>query len=161
MAGNYPRIPGIALGLGLVHYPLLLATHPLSLLVQSGRLAPPSRQAVAERRTACPSSDGITRGQDGSCFEDRRACCSPWTTLEEDPTTRELAPPRVNSATRLQFTVPRSSLSLIRFAFRRRQTSHCYSIIPAFEWASHHTAGHLSDTLVNRGSDAVEGCARQ
>ena len=25
MAGNYPRIPGITLGLGLVHYPLLFA----------------------------------------------------------------------------------------------------------------------------------------
>jgi len=44
----------------------------------------------------------------------------------EGPTTRELALPRVNSATRSQLTVPRSSLSLIRFAFRRRVPSHCY-----------------------------------
>ena len=37
--------------------------------------------AHAERRTACPSSDGTTRDEDGSCFKDRRACRSPWTTL--------------------------------------------------------------------------------
>ena len=33
MAGNYPRIPGITLGLGLVHYPLLPVTSRLALLV--------------------------------------------------------------------------------------------------------------------------------
>ena len=33
MAGNYPRIPGIALGLGLVHYPLLPITRRLALLI--------------------------------------------------------------------------------------------------------------------------------
>ena len=54
--------------LGLVHYPLLSATHQLSLRVASGRSAPPSRRTVAERRTACPSSDGTTRSQDGPCF---------------------------------------------------------------------------------------------
>lgn len=32
MAGNYPRIPGITLGLGLVHYLLLPATRQLFLL---------------------------------------------------------------------------------------------------------------------------------
>src|SRR5580700_1349796 len=35
----------------------------------------------AERRTICPSSDGSTYGQDGSCSEDRRGFQSPWTTL--------------------------------------------------------------------------------
>jgi hypothetical protein len=44
MAGNYPRIPGIALGLGLVHYLLLSATHRLSLLVPLRRSAPSSWQ---------------------------------------------------------------------------------------------------------------------
>jgi hypothetical protein len=43
MAGNYPRIPGITLGFGLVHYLLLPATHQLTLLVQSGWSAPPFR----------------------------------------------------------------------------------------------------------------------
>ena len=86
----------------------------------------------AERRTACPSSDGATRGQDGPCSKDRRVCCSPWTTQMEGPTTRELAPPRVNSATRSQLTIPRSSLSLIRFAFRRRAPNRCYSAVPVF-----------------------------
>jgi hypothetical protein len=33
MAGNYPRIPGITLGLGLVHYPLLPVTHRFALLI--------------------------------------------------------------------------------------------------------------------------------
>ena len=132
MAGNYPRIPGITLGLGLVHYPLLPVTHRLSLLVQSGRSAPPSWQTLTERRTACPSSDGTTRGQDGPCFKDRRACCSPWTTPCEGSTTRELTPARINSATRLQLTVPRSSLSLIRFAFRHRVPNRCYSAAPVF-----------------------------
>jgi hypothetical protein len=89
MAGNYPRIPGITLGLGLVHYPLLSATHRLALLVQSGRSAPPPRLPVAERRTTCPSSDGSTYGQDGPCSEDRRDFQSPWTTPMEGPTTRE------------------------------------------------------------------------
>ena len=32
VAGNYPRIPGITLGLGLVHYPLWPVTHRLALL---------------------------------------------------------------------------------------------------------------------------------
>jgi hypothetical protein len=52
-------------------------------------------------------------------LKDRRACRSPWTTLAEGPTTRELSLPRDNSAARLQLTAPCSSLSLTRFAFRR------------------------------------------
>lgn len=32
MAGNYPRIPGITLGLCLVHYLLMMDTHRLALL---------------------------------------------------------------------------------------------------------------------------------
>src|ERR1700682_73899 len=72
MAGNYPRIPGITLGLGLVHYPLLSVTHRLALLVQSGRLAPPFRFPGTERRTTCPSSDGATHDEDGFCLKDRR-----------------------------------------------------------------------------------------
>jgi len=118
-------------------------------------------KAVAERRTTCPSSDGTTRGQDGSCSEDRRACCSPWTTHMEGPTTRGLTPPRVNSATRSKVTVPRSSLSLIRFAFRHRLPSHCYSSGPVFSRASHLAAGRVSDTLVKRGSDKVGSRVRQ
>ena len=118
MAGNYPRIPGITLGLGLVHYLLRSTTHRLSLLVQSRRLAPSPQQAAAKRRTACPSSDGTTHDEDGSCSKDRRDCWSPWTTLLEGPTTRELSLPRVNSAARLQLTIPCSLLSLIRFLFR-------------------------------------------
>jgi hypothetical protein len=118
-------------------------------------------QAVAERRTTCPSSDGTTRGQDGSCSKDRRACCSPWTTLMESPTTRGLAPARINSATRSYMTVPRSSLSLIRFAFRHRLPSHCYSTGPVFSRASHLAAGRVSDTLVKRGSDKVGSQVRQ
>ena len=43
MAGNYPRIPGITLGLGLVHYPLSLAISRFALLAQSGWSAPPPR----------------------------------------------------------------------------------------------------------------------
>ena len=33
MAGNYPRIPDITLGLGLVHYPLWFVTHRFALLL--------------------------------------------------------------------------------------------------------------------------------
>ena len=112
---------------------------PLSFAARHTLVTPPCIVGVigtsvtaTERRTACPSSDDITRGQDGSCFKDRRACCSPWTTLCGGPTTRELEPPRVNSATRSQLTVPRSSLSLVRFAFRRRVPNRCYSAIPVF-----------------------------
>jgi hypothetical protein len=94
VAGNYPRIPGITLGLGLVHYPLLPVTHRFALLVQSGRSAPPPWLPTTERRTACPSSDGSTRDEDGFCFKDRRACRSPWTTQCGGPTTRELSLPR-------------------------------------------------------------------
>ena len=43
MAGNYPRIPGITPGLGLVHDPLLPAACPLALPVGSGRLTPRPR----------------------------------------------------------------------------------------------------------------------
>ena len=89
MAGNYPRIPGIALGLGLVDSLSLPATHQLSLLnSRDGRNIRPG-QATTERRATCPSSDGTTRDQDGSCSEDRRDCCSPWTTHMEGPTTRD------------------------------------------------------------------------
>jgi hypothetical protein len=72
MAGNYPRIPGITLGLGLVHYPLLLVTHRLALLVQSGRSAPPAQLPTPKRQTTCPSSDGTTCDKDGFCSKDRR-----------------------------------------------------------------------------------------
>src|SRR6185312_4569197 len=72
MAGNYPRIPGITLGLGLVHDPLLPVTRRLALLVQSGRLAPPPRFPGTERRATCPSSDGTTCDIDGFCSKDRR-----------------------------------------------------------------------------------------
>ena len=156
MAGNYPRIPGITLGLGLVHYPLLSVTHRSALLVQSGRLAPPPRLPVVERRTTCPSSDGTTRDQDGSCSKDRRDCRSPWTTHMEGPTTRELAPPPINSATRTQLTVPCSSLSLIRFVFRRRLASHCYSPNPIFSRASRLSGprvGHSGEEKVRQGSE--------
>ena len=43
MAGNYPRISGITLSLGLVHYPLLFAPHQYTLLVQSSGSVPPLR----------------------------------------------------------------------------------------------------------------------
>src|SRR4051794_28846939 len=72
MAGNYPRIPGITPGLGLVHDPLLPATHQLALVAHSGRLAPPLRFPVAERRATCPSSDDTTCDRDGFCSKDRR-----------------------------------------------------------------------------------------
>jgi hypothetical protein len=143
MAGNYPRIPGITLGPGLVHYLLRPATHRLSLLAQSRRLAPLLQQAAAKRRTACPSSDGTTHDEDGLCFEDRRDC-SPWTTLVEGPTARELSLPRLNSAARLHLTVPCSLLSLVRFLFRRWSTNHCYSSansrgLPTFRQAASRT----------------------
>jgi hypothetical protein len=161
VAGNFPRIPGVTPGLCLVHYPLLSVTHRSALLVQSGRLAPPPRLPVVERRTTCPSSDGTTRDQDGSCSKDRRACRSPWTTQVEGPTTRELAPPRINSATRSNLTVPCSSLSLIRFVFRRRLASHCYSPHSVFSRASHLAAGRVSDILVKRRSDKIGSQVRQ
>lgn len=161
MAGNYPRIPGVTLGLGLVHYPLLSVTHRSALLVQSGRLAPPPRLPVVERRTTCPSSDGTTRNQDGSCSEDRRDCRSPRTTLWEGPATRELAPLRINSATKSNLTVPRSSLSLIRLVFRHRSPSHCYSPSSVFSRASHFAAGRVSDILVKRSSDEVGSHVQQ
>ncbi len=118
MAGNYPRIPGITLGLGLVHDPLWPVTHRFALLVQSGELAPSPRLPVVKRRTTCPSSDGSTRDEDGLCLKDRRGYRSPWTTLAEGPTTRELSLPRINDAARLTLTAPRSWLSLTRFVFR-------------------------------------------
>jgi hypothetical protein len=81
MAGNYPRIPGITLGLGLVHYPLLSILRRLVLLLQSDRLASLLSGDQAEQWTTCPSSNDITRDRDGSCSEDRRDLRSPWTTL--------------------------------------------------------------------------------
>ena len=97
-----------------------------SLYSRAGRLLRRGDTAP-ERRTTCPSSDRATFDQDGSCSKDRRVCRSPWTTLWEGPTTRGLSPPRLNSAARLQLTVPCSLLSLIRLAFRRGGSSHCYS----------------------------------
>jgi hypothetical protein len=99
-AGNIPRIPGVTPGLGLVHYPLSPATRRFALLEQSSGSAPRHRLPGAERRTTCPSSDGSTHGQDGSCSKDRRDFRSPWTTLMEGPTTREPEGSPVSTALR-------------------------------------------------------------
>ena len=66
---------------------------------------------MTKRRTACPSSDGITRDEDGPCSEDRRDCCSPWTTLWEGPTTRELAHPPPTQCCEVRYDGP------MQFAF--------------------------------------------
>jgi hypothetical protein len=50
----------------------------------------------------------------------------------EGPTTRELSPTRINSAASLHMTVPCSSLSLVRFAFRHGLPNHCYSADPFY-----------------------------
>ena len=94
-------------------------------------------------------------------LKDRRACRSPWTTLAGGPTTRELSLPRDNSAARLELTAPCSSLSLTRFAFRRLAAESLLLAGQIFPWASHLAAGHVSDTPVKRGSDAVVGRVRQ
>jgi hypothetical protein len=73
----------------------------------------------------------------------------------EGPTARELALPRVNSAAGIPMTVPCSSLSLIRFLFRRWATSHCYSSAQHLR-ASYLSAGRESDNSVMEGSDAAE-----
>ena len=130
MAGNYPRIPDITPGLGLVHDLLLLATHRSSLRASLRRSAPPPRGSVTKRRTTCPSSDGATRDVDGFCSEDRRGCRSPWTAPMEGPTTREHSPPRDNSAARSILTVPHSLLSLIRCTFRRRGVDALFINVP-------------------------------
>jgi hypothetical protein len=52
-----------------------------SLYSWAGRHLGHRENPQAERRTICPSSDGSTHGQDGSCSKDRRDCQSPWTTL--------------------------------------------------------------------------------
>jgi len=111
MAGNYPRIPGITLGLGLVHYPLLPVTHRLSPPCTVGQVGTSPAVPATERRPTCPSSDGSTCDEDGFCSEDRRDCRSPWTTLSGGPTTRELSLPRDNSAARSKIDGP------MQFAF--------------------------------------------
>src|SRR5271170_1837451 len=67
----------------------------------------------------------------------------------------------VNSAARLLLTAPCSSLSLTRFAFRRLAAESLLLAGQIFPWASHLAAGHVSDTPVKRGSDAVGGRTRQ
>jgi hypothetical protein len=94
-------------------------------------------------------------------LKDRRDCRSPWTTLNGGPTTRELSLPRDNSAARLLLTAPCSLLSLTRFAFRRLAAESLLLAGQIFPWASHLAAGHVSDTPVKRGSDAVGGRTRQ
>ena len=122
-AGNYPRIPGITPGLGLIHYPLSFATHRFALPVQSSGSAPRSRRnPVPERRTTCPSSDGSTH--DTRRILLRRPAGILITV--DDPIGRSHHPqarrlPRINSATGLKLTVPRSLLSLIRSFFRLRE----------------------------------------
>jgi hypothetical protein len=68
MAGNYPRIPGVTLGLGLVHDLLLPVTHRLTLLVQSGLVGTSvSGYPEAEQQATCPGSDTTTRAEDEFC----------------------------------------------------------------------------------------------
>lgn len=130
VAGNYPRIPGIALGLGLVHYPLLPVTHRFALLRKSGRSAPPPRLSRngatsnmsqfrwfhARRRRV------LLRRPAG--FVDHRG--RPY---EKVPPPASFRSPVVNSVSRLQLTAPCSSLSLTRFAFRLCSSSYCYSAV--------------------------------
>ena len=58
-------------------------------------------------------------------------------------------------------TVPCNLLSLIRFAFRRWADESLLFNGSGFPWASHLSAGHVSDILVKRSSDAVESRVRQ
>jgi hypothetical protein len=112
-AGNYPRIPGITLGLGLVRYPLSFATHRFALLVQSGGSAPQSRGRPHGRATNDMSQFRWFHKRPRRILLRRPAGFS---ITVDDPVRRSHHPrarwlPRVNSATGLQLTIP------IQFAF--------------------------------------------
>lgn len=122
MAGNYPRIPGITPGLGLVHYPLSFATHRFALLVQSGGSAP-RRRSNPSRATNDMSQFRWFHIRPRRILLIRPAGLS---VTVDDPMRRSHYPrtrrlPRVNSDTELQLTAPCSLLSLIRLSFRPRK----------------------------------------
>jgi hypothetical protein len=121
-AGNYPRIPGITPGLGLVHYPLSLATHRFALLVQSSGSAPRPRGKPRDRATNDMSQFRWFHKRPRRTLLRRPAG---FLVTVDDPMRRShhpraRRPPRVNSATGLYLTAPCSSLSLVRLSFRQR-----------------------------------------
>ena len=161
MAGNYPRIPGITLGLGLVHYLLLAATRRLSLLVQSRRSAPSSRQGRDEAT--------------GNMSQFRWHHARPRRTLLRRPAgllftvadpVRRSHHPRA-FAHSYQQCYEFICDDPMQFAFAgplRLPTRVAESLLlgqSRFSWASHLAAGHVPDTLVTRGSDMVGSHARQ
>ena len=162
MAGNYPRIPGITLGLGLVHYPLLPATHRLSLLVQSRRLAPLAAASRGEsdgQHVPVPMAPHATK-------TDPAPKTGGIVVTVDDPMRRShhpraFAPSRqqcceviIDGPMQFAFADPLRLPTLER-------SNHCYSTVQTLPWASHLAAGHVSDTPVKRGSDAAESHVRQ
>jgi len=150
-AGNYPRIPGITPGLGLVHYPLSFATHRFALLEQLGGSAPRSAGTGPEER----ATNDMSQFRWFHTRTRRILLVRPAgvAITVDDPRGRSHRPRarrllRVNSAAELQLTVPCSSLSLIRLFFRprerrtvRRRTDLCAGFPPF----SRPRAGHSGD----------------
>jgi hypothetical protein len=160
MAGNYPRIPGITPGLGLVHDPLLPATRRLALPVQSGRLAP--LLGLQQGRATSNMSQFRWRHA-----RRRRVLLKRPAGLMiavDDPVGRSHRPraraPSRQQRCEVQFDGP------IQFAFAHPlpppipEPRRAVRRGSGFSWASHLAAGHVSDTPATGGSDAV-GCVRQ
>ena len=146
MAGNFPRIPGITPGIGLVHYPLSFATHQFALLVQLGGLAPRS----CDRATNNMSQFRWFHKRPRRVLLVRPAGLS---ITVDDPKRRSHHPRarrllRVNSATELQLTAPCSLLSLIRSSFRpraRRVVRRSTDLVAGFPPCGRPRARHSGD----------------
>ena len=114
-----------------------------------GRSAPPLAVARTERRTTCPSSDGSTRDQDGSCSKTGGIIVHRGRPKRRSHHPRACAPSR-QQRYEVKIDGP------MQFAFAnplRLPTSVGQSLLlaaPVFSWASHLAAGRVSDIPVKR-----------
>ena len=161
MAGNYPRIPGITLGLGLVHYPLLPVTHRFALLVQSSGLAPlpwwkPGR-----------ATNNMSQFRWHHKRTRRILLLRPAGLLVtmDDPMRRSHHPrafaPSCQQCYEVTIDGPMQFAFANPLALPTRRIESLLFDPLRFSWASHLAAGHVSDTLVKRGSGKVGSQARQ
>src|SRR4051794_13630943 len=148
-AGNFPRIPSVTPGLGLVHYPRRPRCCRWTLRLPSSRLAPRSEDRARghlsqfrddhrhERRRSARKTGGVV-GHHGRPYE------------EAPSPAGQLPPPRrQRCGATIDDPMPFAFANPLPFPIGRRTSRCCSAVVET--WASHVAAGHVLDTPVTRG----------